>query len=78
MLRRSTFGLWPPAMIVEEAAPALSHWNAAKPGSATLWPATPQSLNRYVNELHSAAASVFGAQSVMNAARVLRKRLLQR
>jgi hypothetical protein len=76
MLRRSTLGLWPPATVSEEAAPALSHWNAAKPGIATLWPSTPRWLNRYVDELHNAhAASVFG---VVNAARVLRNRLMQR
>lgn len=77
MVRR--FQLWPPeGVVAEEAAPALSHWNAAKPGVASLWPSTPQWLNRYVDQLHDAhTASVAGAQSVVNAARVLRKRFLQ-
>jgi len=78
MLRRSTLHDWPPAMANEEAEPALSHWNAAKPGTTSLWPATPQWLNRYVDQIRTShAASVFNPQTVMTAARGLRRRLMQ-
>jgi hypothetical protein len=60
-------------MASEEAAPALSHWNAAKPGSTSLWPASPRWLNRYVEQLRTSHAS-----SVITAARGLHKRLMQR
>jgi hypothetical protein len=78
MLRRSAFQDWPSVMATEamankEIAPALSHWNTAKPGVASLWPSSPQWLTRYVNEIRSSHAS-----SVLNAARSLRKRLMQR
>lgn len=78
MLRRSTFQVWPPAAFAEEAAPALSHWHAAKPGVVpSLWPSTPGRLNRYVEEILTAhTSSVFG--DVSRAARELRKRLMQR
>ena len=84
MSRRSTFQDWPSAMASEamtnkEIAPALSHWNAAKPGSAaSLWPTSPQWLTRYVDQIRTShASSVFSAQSVMTAARGLRKRLMR-
>jgi hypothetical protein len=78
MLRRSTFQVWPPAAIAEEAAPAVAQWHAAKPGVASsLWLSTPSGLNRYVEEILTAhTSSVFG--DVSRAARELRRRLMQR
>ena len=72
MLHRTTIQEWPPAMTSEEVAPVHSHWNAAKPGSASLWPTSPQWLNRYVEQLRSSHAA-----SVLSAARELRRRLMR-
>lgn len=62
----------------EEAGPALSHWNSAKPGSiATLWASKPQWVTRYVGEIRDAhSLSVFG--DATRAARILRHRFLNR
>lgn len=81
MLRKSAFQLWPPATVIEDTTPALSHWSMAKPGAgAALWPASPPRLARYLDELLNAhSLSVFDDESLLRrAARGLRKQLLAR
>jgi hypothetical protein len=68
MFHRTSLNVWPPEMAEEAAAPAVSHWNAAS--TTSFWSNTPQRINRYVNQLRTSHAN-----TVMSAARELRKRL---
>jgi hypothetical protein len=54
MLHKSPFQHWSKA-IVEDVGLAAPHWSTARPGvPASLWPTSPQWLNRYLGQILSA------------------------